>query len=400
MESTAKQSKQVEIAFNSEDEKCPEALKEAKTEVPGEFRSHLGLSYGSAVECKDIEWVWPGRLAAGMFTILAGQPNVGKSYITLEMAAVLSRGGQWPDGAPNTCGPAQVIICSSEDFAHNAIIPRLKIAAANLDNILILKNVVLSKDGKTTPFVLDRHLSQLAEAIEAIKTYDTKPDAKMIIIDPISSFLGDVDSHNNTSVRGVLTPLAELADKHGILIVAVNHFNKSGGVNALNRSMGSIGFAAAARQIMMAGIDLDDPTGERRVLLGVKNNYGKIPDGLFYRLIESPGNPQHAAIVWEGTTPQNASDYCKQEVALEKGKPGPKGLAGDSAVEFIKKYLKEGPVPSALVKQSAENAGISSATFERTKKKMGIVSEKTADGWMMRPPDNANWQDETDDIPI
>lgn len=52
----------------------------------------------SDVQPEAVEWLWPGRLAAGKLTLLIGDPGVGKSLLTLDAAARLSRGIPWPDG--------------------------------------------------------------------------------------------------------------------------------------------------------------------------------------------------------------------------------------------------------------------------------------------------------------
>jgi hypothetical protein len=47
-----------------------------------------------------IEWLWKGRLALGKITILEGDPGLGKSALTLDLAARLTRGDCMPDGTP------------------------------------------------------------------------------------------------------------------------------------------------------------------------------------------------------------------------------------------------------------------------------------------------------------
>ena len=47
-----------------------------------------------------IDWLWPNWLACGKLHLLAGAAGTGKTTIALSLAASLSRGGAWPDGAP------------------------------------------------------------------------------------------------------------------------------------------------------------------------------------------------------------------------------------------------------------------------------------------------------------
>lgn len=49
------------------------------------------------VEREQLEWLWPGRIPLGKLTLLAGDPGLGKSFVTLDIAARVSRGLPWPD---------------------------------------------------------------------------------------------------------------------------------------------------------------------------------------------------------------------------------------------------------------------------------------------------------------
>jgi hypothetical protein len=51
------------------------------------------------VQPEPVTWVWPGRVAAGKVALLIGDPGLGKSWITLDIAARQSTGRAWPDQA-------------------------------------------------------------------------------------------------------------------------------------------------------------------------------------------------------------------------------------------------------------------------------------------------------------
>src|SRR5690554_4603557 len=93
----------------------------------------------STVETKEIDWLHPGRIPKGKITIIAGDPDVGKTFLTLDIAARVSTGATWPDGAENKAG--NVLILSAEDDLADTIVPRLKAANANLDNIFALQTI-------------------------------------------------------------------------------------------------------------------------------------------------------------------------------------------------------------------------------------------------------------------
>lgn len=53
------------------------------------------------VKRQTLQWLWPGRIPLGKLTLLAGDPGLGKSLLTLDIASRVSRGAPWSD---NTLG--------------------------------------------------------------------------------------------------------------------------------------------------------------------------------------------------------------------------------------------------------------------------------------------------------
>ena len=68
----------------------------------------------------------------------------------------------------------------------------------------------------------------------------------LVIIDPVSSYLGKVDSHKNAEVWVVLKPLGEMAARVRVAVICNNHLSKgNGGDNS--RIIGSVAFVNQAR---------------------------------------------------------------------------------------------------------------------------------------------------------
>ena len=74
----------------------------------------MSLKPLSEMSWPDVEWLWPGYLAIGNLAICDGDPGLGKSMITLDLAARVTTGLAWPDGV-NGAGPAAVLLLCSED---------------------------------------------------------------------------------------------------------------------------------------------------------------------------------------------------------------------------------------------------------------------------------------------
>jgi RecA-family ATPase len=150
--------------------------------------------------------------------LIAGPPGLGKSQVTTYIAAIVSSGGTWCTG--EKCEVGDVFILSAEDDPSDTIRPRLEACGANLDRVHIIEAVHVTIAKRDRPFTLKYDLDPLAEKLVV------SPDAKLVIIDPISAYLSGVNSHKNVEVRSVLAPLAKLAADHGVAVVCVTHLNK------------------------------------------------------------------------------------------------------------------------------------------------------------------------------
>lgn len=82
------------------------------------------------LEREQLAWLWPGRIPLGKLTLLAGDPGLGKSFVTLDIAARVSSGEPWPDMPLFPQSPAGVLLFNAEDDLGDTIAPRLDQAGA------------------------------------------------------------------------------------------------------------------------------------------------------------------------------------------------------------------------------------------------------------------------------
>lgn len=280
----------------------------------------------SDIETRTIDWLWFGFLAAGKMTLLASDPGCGKSCVTIDIAARLSRGMSWPcDDKPNQIG--ETIFLTAEDDPEDTVKPRLIAAGADLDKVHILEAIrEFDDDGKERQrgLNLQRDVEVIGQQIEKMN------GVRLLVIDPISSYLGKVDSHNNGDVRSVLAPLQAMARKAGLAVLLITHLTKASGVKAAYRATGSIAFSAAARISLLAGRDPDDE--QRRVILPVKCNLTPDNIGLAYRVVN--GYNDAAAIEWEDS-------YVKETADTFLDRESDRGNGDSAIVEHLKTYLIE-----------------------------------------------------------
>jgi len=331
------------------------------------------------VKPEPVRWLWPGRIALGKLTLIAGDPGLGKSFLTLDVASRVSTGAGWPDAIGVSHSPGGVVLLSAEDDPADTIRPRLEAAGADLSRIVVLQAVHAGGGGRSSvrTFDLTRDLSALERAIR-----DT-PDCRLVVIDPVTAYLGGTDSHKNGEIRGLLAPLADLAARYGVAVVAVTHLNKSGGGSAVYRTMGSLAFVAAARAAWAVVADKADP--HRRLLLPIKNNLAANRGGLAYSFVDSPGHDQPQLAWEEGAVSISADDA----LAVERG--GKRSVVDDAA-DWLRDLLSDGPRAMKDVEDDARGAGYSLAALRRAKAVLGVVSRKPAFGgpweWSL-PPEGA-----------
>src|SRR5690349_11851076 len=97
------------------------------------------------VEPERVSWLWPGRLPFGKLALLDGDPSLGKSTLTLDLAARISTGSPMPDRATLN-GPRNVVLLSAEDGVGDTIRPRLETAGADLRRVHVFESVHVTDD--------------------------------------------------------------------------------------------------------------------------------------------------------------------------------------------------------------------------------------------------------------
>src|SRR5919107_5572070 len=110
----------------------------------------------SEVEPEQVEWLWPGRLPLGKLSVLDGDPGLGKSVLTLDLAVRVSAGLELPDGG--RCEPAGVVLLSAEDGLADTIRPRLDAAGADTERIVALSTVAEGSRGGERTLSIPRDL--------------------------------------------------------------------------------------------------------------------------------------------------------------------------------------------------------------------------------------------------
>jgi hypothetical protein len=355
-----------------EDEPWPETVEEIAPQP-----SELAVTRLADVVARPVEWLWPGRLPRGKLVVFDGDPSVGKSTVTVDLAARITTGSPMPDGH-RLDGPRSVVLLSAEDAADDTIRPRFDAAGGDPKRAVLFEGVnVTTEDGepRMRPPVLPGDLDRLERIV-------LEEQAVLVVVDVLNAFLsGKVDGHRDQDVRSALMPLSRMAERCNCCVVVIRHLNKAGGANPLYRGGGSIGIIGAARVGLLVGADPDDET--RRILAVSKSNLAAEPPALAYRLVTSD---EHgcARIVWEGATAHRAGDLLSTRADSDDDQA--------DATDVLASILDDGPMWVKEVFDAMAEAGFSKDQAKNAKKKLKVRSRKvgkpgdTDTGWKWTLP--------------
>ena len=349
------------------------------------------LRAGNTITPKKVKWMWPDRVPLGKITLFAGNPDNGKSLAANSLAAICTTGKPFPD-SPNTIPPSEVLMLLGEDDLEDTAVPRLMAANADLTKIHFLESMI--RPGTGDPEVrLDWDIS----AIE--RKLDEHPEIRLIIIDPISNYLGDVSMVAEQEARSILIPLKRMAARKMIAVVIVMHLNKKSELDAISRVGGAMAFIGVARCSWMFIRDAageDGGISDSFSMARIKNNLVKASgSGLAYHVegvkIHIPDEPEPVwapKVVWGAAIDKTADDVLEEK--REKRLPGrPEGTDDTlkEAIRWLEKALQDGPrAEKGLVADADGEEGISKATLRRAKKQLGVKSHQVAREWLWELP--------------
>jgi AAA domain len=311
----------------------------------------------SELKEEPVDWLWPGRLALGKPTIIDGDPSLGKSLLTLDVAARLTTARPLPDGVVPT-EPAAVVLVGSEDGLRDTVLPRLAAAGADTTRVHVFAGS--ARRGIWTGWpVFPADCRELTDTVR-------EAGARLVVLDPLTAYLGSrAGSQSEGLVRRALVPLVRLAQESHPAMIWVRHLNKGRhGQMPLYRGSGSIAIAGLARTAFLVGKARDN--AEVRVLASTKNNLATPPPSLGFRITANPcGQP---TIVWLGPVEHQAEDLL--------GAPVAPGAAVERAREFLSNLLGGKICSAEEAQRRAQEAGIHDAALRRARRVLNVKARQ------------------------
>jgi hypothetical protein len=335
------------------------------------------LKFMSAAQVKParVYWVWEDRLPNGTLSLSAGAGGGGKSLHAVWMAASLTR-GTLP--GCHLGRPKSVLWLTLEASPEKEIVPRLMAAGADLERVHFVSAAVTH--------TRENHIQLLGlggsshdEAM--IEKFVKDNDVAMVVLDPITDVIGDINSKDQREVRKVIGSIHDFADRNNILVLGIAHFNKMTSVaSAIDRITGSAAYSQRVRAAITFAYDAEE---ESYVVSQGKNNWGRL-DGLdlMFHVEETQvmaGRlPLHTIrLVWDG----ESEITVDQILARKNAKPDAKSKAQE-VEEVIRRFLGNGDwaPKAAVVAAIEEQIEVGHATVDRVAKRLVESKSQVSQG--------------------
>lgn len=328
-------------------------------EGPAAAGDRLMVTTAADVPMRRLDWFWPHRFPAGMFCLIAGVQDSGKSLVTIDMASRVTRGEPWPDLPGGTNPAGSVIIVNVEDDLARVVRPRLAAAGADLRRVHFIRGVERSGVADAGLVALGDHAGLIGELARRIG------DVRLIVLDPLTAYMGQVRGGKEEEVRPVLQQVGALAESTGAMVLGVMHWKKEETAEAIHRVLGSVAFTAVPRAVWMIGHHRGAEPGTK-MMVKSKMNLAKAAPAMLFRVEDQSG---HGRVVWLGV--EDGLQDAQELVGDRRPSPGP---AVAAAASWLSDRLAGGPVEAVDVEREGLAAGHAVASLQRAKRLLGIQS--------------------------
>jgi len=305
----------------------------------------------SKIEKKTVEWLVNPYIPKNTFVLVEGEESSGKSTFVSHIVASLSASKEPLSGVFLDRSYISLYISTEED--SNAVLaPRFEAQGGNLEKIFMIKN----------PQEIFSDLKKLEKIVK-------KNKIDILVVDPLASITGNIDSNSERDVRQFLEPLIARLSDLNLTLIGIRHHGKSS-KNARRKGLGSVAFSSLVRSIIT--LYEDDSNNNIKYLTHAKNNFGsKQKTRIFY--IEKKG-----IITWGSEINITADNLALND----PNKTEPKILKKNKAEILLLEELKDNKqIPVNDLIKKAKKLGISKRTLENAKNDLGVKAIKKYTNW-------------------
>jgi len=371
-----------DVAVRQAEAEHPDTPAGKNDQDSGKPRTSLRLRSYEDIDDDVPTWAWThgdhGRIPLGALTLFAGRPAAGKSTAARWFAAQVTRGtlpGHW-HGTPHS-----VAYIAAEESLKFSVKPSLRAAGADMKLVKYPELITRTEDidEARVNYIPTSAMSMFAKVLR-------DNDVKLVIVDPLMTMLGGgTDIYRNNEVRERVQPWVDLADQIGGVVIGITHLNKSVTGDVLAAINGSSAFGELCRAAFGFANDTE-ADDQSRVMSQVKNSLGVEDLSLAYALTpELVTTASGKSAEMPKFTILGESDRKVGEILRAASAPLDRdGDDGDEVKMIVLDVLSAngGSAPAGEVLKATRAAGISDKTVKNRRKRFGVDTRKTADGWV------------------
>ena len=311
------------------------------------------------IAVEEVGWVWPGRVPLGQVTAIFGPRGSGKSLVALDIAARVTRGLAWPDDPATEQAPGSVLLITGEDQLSTMVVPRLTAAEADMTKVRIVPYPHMKV--KSSKQFKEKEIDRWE------KIADKLPDLRLIVVDPFAMLMGTAIDRRTSELTDILSRLSRLAEERNLAVLLVNATDKVSAGKFWNFGMDALPYIrATARTVWELDVDHDDP--RHRMFLPTQFTLDADPGALCFTIDRATGR-----VAWD-----------PEPVAIGANGPpaSPRALSAVArATAWLAGFMARGTRTSAEVLKQGVIAGHSRRALYEAKKRLGIVSQKSKEGF-------------------
>lgn len=298
------------------------------------------------IKSEETTWLAPPWVAKGHLTIVAGQPNSGKSTFGAWLMSQARR---------------SVVLPGREGSAGEMLKGRVAVHKVRPTDVYV-------PDKAEWVFPLHRE-----RMVRIIRTFG----ADLLWIDPLDSYMGTISENDAQPVRDYLESFCWIAEKTGCAVVGVRHPGKAAG----NVLPGSKSWRAVPRTTIELIVDEGPPL--KRMARSYKDSFGQEIAPRYYDLVGAKGKPR--VFKWGEEVPAISVDLAKNVTdRVERWKI-------DQAEEFLRAFLKGQSQESTVVYKAAEAERLNDRCVRRAAERLGVKVLREGSGkehksyWLLPP---------------
>lgn len=340
------------------------------------------------VKIKPPDWLWRNRIPKGHISMLAAVPASGKSIVSATIAAIVTQGAPWPDGAEAT-EPGSVYLVSHEDDHAESLVPRLVAAGADLSKVYLGQYRLQTATGgfekeSRRPFEFPADLELFEEKIKEIG------DVRLIVIDPLDSYMHG-SAIDQEDVLPYVNGLCRLVQNTGTALIGTMHTRKESTSVGMQRFYGAKAWHTVTRK-GLAIVHSDKDPGVRLLFVAKENGTPTDPQRfqVVPHTVDSPaGVIEVGRVEWLAGGSDEDADAILSGEKSARARPAISDTKYQQCLALVQKELPLNgtPTPTEVLFVHGEGAGFTRAMLRKAAKAAGWTARnagnpKNGDPWM------------------